>query len=201
MNSCPVCGSAFQEEWETCPVCGFKPNKAHTKSVAIRDKILSIMSEQSLDEIILERKYLVEFVESRFIELDKLGRPKLVDGLSQYLREECIEVQYEEEIIKFIKISEERSKEMANEDGIQRLHDIVDKIMQMVLKIPELVDKSISSINERLAKLEKTIYVDILGGNKEDLESLPPSIRGKIMSELKDLFSKRKKNKEGARRD
>jgi len=69
------------------------------------DKILSIMMDKEIEELIIERKYLLEVVEEKFVAISKKDSlpilKSLVRGDFTYFG---IDVKYYKDLIKFIKI-------------------------------------------------------------------------------------------------
>ncbi|MBY9008134.1 MAG: hypothetical protein KGD63_15445 [Candidatus Lokiarchaeota archaeon] len=120
------------------------------------------------------------------------------------------------------------AKKSPIEEKINAFGDIVEKIMSIVLRIPDLVDQSLSGINQKISTLESQMnQVKLSGGSmptsptptgpslgsggprppggppggprppggpqpaQPARPASPVSLRGAIMGELKELFSKR----------
>ena len=98
-------------------------------------------------------------------------------------------------------------------ERVEGLADVIEKIMTITLKIPEMVDQSLNAIDGRLKAMEGRIVqvesrvaasagagfavpaVASGPGSSPGKGGPPPgpvSLRGSIMDELKSLFSKRK---------
>jgi hypothetical protein len=99
-----------------------------------------------------------------------------------------------------------KNRKMPIKEKVKALYELVEKMMNLIVLLPDLVDKPILVINNRLINIEAKINrlesnlvqkpnktPQIIEKPKVTFKQNNTNLRGNIMNELKILFNKRGK--------